>query len=171
MSAERAAAELNDLVPICSRLPSRSMDQLIGATRVIGQAGSRMSQRKLAAALHVDDENIVGLIDFLARLGFVEAIGSEIALTESGKRIASSEMRARRRLFAEPAQRLPVIRDIMEALGAEPSHALPRNKLLNDLGAHACPSDAHRVFDHVMEWGRYSGLFHYDRKTQLVRLS
>lgn len=33
-----------------------------------------MSPCELAAALHVDDENMVGLTDFLSRLGLVEAI-------------------------------------------------------------------------------------------------
>lgn len=170
MTAEKSTAQLIDLVPICSRLPTTSVDQLIGATRVIARAGSRMSPRELAAALHIADENMVGLMDFLSRLGLVEAIGSEIALTESGKSISASNMQARRRLFAEPARRLPIVREIVEALGAQPRRSLPRNKLLSDLGAHACPSDADRVFDHVMEWGRYAGLFHYDRETELVRL-
>jgi NitT/TauT family transport system ATP-binding protein len=172
MPAERSStAQLIDLVPICNRLPSMSVDQLIGATRVMARAGSHMSQRKLGTALHLDDEQIVGVLDFLSRLGLVEAIGSEIALTESGKSISASKMADRRRLFAEPALRLPIVRDIVDALSTQPSRSLPRDKLLHDLGAHTCPSDADRVFDHVMTWGRYAGLFHYDRETELVRLS
>lgn len=170
MPEEKSTAQLIDLVPICNRLPSMSVDQLIGATRVIARAGSHVSRRKLGTALHLDDENIVGLLDFLSRLGLVEAIGSEIALTESGKSISASKMPDRRRLIAEPALRLPIVLEIVEALRTQSSRSLPRNKLLKDLGAHTCPSDADRVFDHVMGWGQYAGLFHYDRETELVRL-
>ena len=170
MPAERSTAQLIDLVPICNRLPSMTVDQLIGATRVIARAGPHMSHRKLGTALHLDDEKVVGLLDFLSRLGLVEAIGSDIALTESGKSISASKMSDRRRLFVEPALRLPIVHEIVESLSAQLSRSLPRNKLLTDLGAHTCPSDADRVFDHVMGWGQYAGLFYYDRETELVRL-
>jgi hypothetical protein len=57
--AAREAAQLSDLVPICSHLPSASVDQLIGATRVISHGGGRLSHAQLLAALHLDDEQTV----------------------------------------------------------------------------------------------------------------
>jgi NitT/TauT family transport system ATP-binding protein len=164
------SAQLSDLIPICDRLPSASIDQLIGATKVISHADGRMSHRKLAAALRFNDEHTAGVIDFLSRLGLVEAIGSEVALTAAGNRIASSEMHARRRLFAELAIRLPIIREIVDALAGQTSRSLPRRKLLDDLGAQSCASDADRIFAHVVAWGRYAGLFSYDAPSGLVSL-
>jgi hypothetical protein len=105
--AARQAAQLSDLVPICSRLPSASVDQLIGATRVISHGGGRMGHAQLVAALHLDDEQTVGVVEFLSCLGLGEVIGSDVALSEVGNRIASSGIPGRRRLFAELAIRLP----------------------------------------------------------------
>jgi NitT/TauT family transport system ATP-binding protein len=168
--AARQAAQLSDLVPICSRLPSASVDQLIGATRVISHGGGRMGHAQLVAALHLDDGQTVGVVEFLSCLGLVEVIGSDVALSEVGNRIASSGIPGRRRLFAELAIRLPLIREIMEALVGQSTRSLPRGKLLEALGAQSCAQDADRVFDHVVAWGRYAGLFSYDAKTAQVTL-
>jgi NitT/TauT family transport system ATP-binding protein len=99
--------------------------------------------------------------NFLSCLGLIEVIGSDVALSEVGNRIATSGIPGRRRLFAELAIRLPLIREIMEALAGESMRSLPRQ---------ACAQDADRVFDHVVAWGRYAGLFSYDAKTAQVTL-
>ena len=164
------ATGLNDLVPICRHLPPASIDQLIGATRIIARSGGRMSPRKLAAALRSDDEQMIGVIDFLSRLGVVEAIGSEVALTDIGKRLASAAIPARQRVFAELAIRLPVMHEILDALADQSSRSLPRSRLLEGLGAQSCAMDADRVFDQVVAWGRYAGLFSYDASSGLVSL-
>jgi len=163
-------AGLRDLVPVCSRLGSATAEQMIGATRVISRAGGRLSQKRLAGALRFNDEKTVGVIEFLSFLGLVDAIGSEVRLTDDGKAIASSGLPERRRLFAELAMRLPIIREITEALAGQPTRSLPRSTLLEALGAQSCPLDADSVFDHVVAWGRYAGLFSFDAKTGQVTL-
>jgi NitT/TauT family transport system ATP-binding protein len=166
-----ATAQLSDLVPICARLPSATIDQLIGATRMISHAGGRVGHRRLAKALHFDDEQTAGTVAFLSRLGLVEVIGNEVALTAAGKDIASAAIPTRKRIFAELAVRLPVIREIVDFLAREAGRSLPRETLMNKIGAQSCPSDADLVFDHVVTWGRYAGLFSYDAATGEVRLS
>lgn len=164
-------AQLSDLVPICARLSSVSIDQLIGATKVISRAGGRMSHGKLAASLHFDDEHTVGAIQFLSRLALVQLIGNEVTLTAAGNDIASAGISARRHMFAELALGLPIIREIVDALAAEAGRSLPRTELMGKLGAQSCPMDADLVFDHVVAWGRYAGLFSYDAATGQVSLS
>jgi NitT/TauT family transport system ATP-binding protein len=167
----RQPARLSDLVPICDRLPAATIDQLIGATRVISRAGGRMRHNKLAAALRFNDEHTAGAVGFLARLGLVEQIGGDIALTGDGKRIATAGIPARRRIFAELAIRLPIIREITTLLAGEPGGSLARGELLERLGAQSCAADADRVFDHVIAWGRYANLFAYDAAAEQVTLS
>jgi NitT/TauT family transport system ATP-binding protein len=120
--------------------------------------------------MHLSDEHTVGAVEFLSRLGLVEAIGVEIALTDTGKRIASSRIPARRRLFAEVAIRLPVIHEIIDVLARQPGRAMSRGELLEFLGAQSCSSDADRLFDHMVAWGRYAGLLSYDADTGDVSL-
>jgi len=164
-------AQLSDLVPICARLPSASIDQLIGATRMISHAGGRMSHHGLVKALHFDDAETAGAIEFLSRVRVVEVIGNEVALTAVGKDMASATIPARKRIFGELAIRLPVIREIVDFLAGEAGRSLPRETLMDKIGARSCPSDADLVFDHLVAWGRYAGLFSYDAATGEVRLS
>ena len=165
-----SAIELSDLMPICKRLPSASVDQLIGATRILSRAGGRTSLRALAAALGYDAEHVAGLVEFLSSLRLVEVRDRDIVLTAVGMRIASAGIAARRRLFAELIIHLPIVREIVDRLAEQPDRSLPRDRLLDDLGAHACASDADRIFDHVAGWGRYANLFSYDASSGQVSL-
>jgi hypothetical protein len=71
----------------------------------------------------------------------------------------------------ELAIRIPIIREIVASLADEAGRSLPRCKLIDKLGAQSCQSDADRVFDHVVAWGPYAGLFSYDAATGQVSLS
>src|ERR1700732_1772755 len=167
----RPTRYLSDLIPICSRLPAATVDQFIGAPRGMAHPGGRMNHGKLAAALRFDDEQMVSVLEFLSCLSLVEVTGNEVALSDTGKRIASAGIAARRRLFAEVAIRLPVIRELVDTLAGEPSRSLSRAKLLDALGAQSCALDADRVFDHVISWGRYARLLVYDAQTGQVSLT
>ncbi len=166
-----SAMQLSDLMPICKRLPSASVDQLIGATKILSRAGGRMSLRALATALGYDAEHVAGLVEFLSSLRLVEVRDRDIALTAAGKRIASAGIATRRRLFAELIIHLPIVREIVDRLAEQPDRSLPRGQLLDDLGAQACASDADRIFDHVAGWGRYANLFSYDVSSGQVSLT
>lgn len=166
-----SAIQLSDLAPICKRLPSASVDQLIGATKILSRAGGRLTPRTLAAGLAYDDEHLAGVVEFLSSLDLIEVSENEIALSAVGKRIASSGIASRRRLFSELIIRLPIVRKIVDTLTGQPNRSLPRSKLLEDLGAQACASDADLIFDHVATWGRYAGLFSYDASSGLVSLT
>ena len=170
MQADVSVAQLSDLIPLCSDLPPATVDQLVGATRVISHAGGRMNHTSLAKALHFSDTHTVGTVGFLSRLGLVDAIGSEVTLTDAGKQIASLGIAARRRHFAERLAHLPIVRQVLNALAEQPERSLPRDQLLTVLGAEACAADANSLFDHLVAWGRYAHLFAYDEQTEVISL-
>jgi len=158
-------------MPMCKRLPSASVDQLVGATKIVSRAGGRTTARALAAAFAYDDEHVAGVIEFLSSLNLVEVRDREIVLTAVGRRIASSGIASRRRLFSDLIVRLPIVRKIVDMLADQPDRSLPRSKLLEDIGAKACASDADLIFDHVATWGRYADLFSYDASSGRVSLT
>lgn len=170
MQAKEPITQLSDLIPICSHLPPATVDQLVGATRVISHAGGRMNHVTLAKALHFSDTHTIGTVGFLSRLGLVDAIGSDVTLTDAGKKIASLGISARRRHFAERLAHLPIVRQVLITLAERPERSLPRDQLLTALGAESCAADANKLFDHLVEWGRYAHLFVYDDQTEVISL-
>ena len=170
-ASESPAAELSDVMPICKRLPSASVDQLIGATKVLARAGGGTTFRALASALGYNDEHMAGLAEFLQSLKLIEVRDHDIALTAAGKRIAAAGIASRRRLFSELILRLPIVHTIVERLAREPDRSLPRDQLLEELGAQACASDAEPIFQHVLNWGRYAELFSHEPTSGRVTLT
>lgn len=171
MSAQNSAsAQLADLIPICARLPLSNVDQLVGATKILANADGRMSHREFALALAYGDEHMAGVTEFLVGLDLIEVIGREVALTAVGKRFARAGINMRRHLFSELALRLPIVREIVDTLASQPNRSLHRRELLDDLGASSCAADAGRLFDHLVAWGRYAGLFSYEAASGMVTL-
>jgi NitT/TauT family transport system ATP-binding protein len=171
MSGQNSStAQLADLIPVCARLPLSNVDQLVGATKILANANGRMSHRAFALALTYGDEHMAGVTEFLVSLDLIEVIGREVALTTVGKRIARARIDMRRHLFSELALRLPIVREVVETLASQPNRSLQRSKLLDDLGASSCAADAGRLFDHLVAWGRYAGLFSYEAASGLVIL-
>ena len=82
-ASQEPRIQLDDLLPICARLPTMSVDQLIEAALVISRADGRMGRDELAEVLNFDDEHIVGVLDFLGNLGVIEMIGNDAAVTEA----------------------------------------------------------------------------------------
>ena len=166
-----ATGQLHDLIPICARLASRNVDQLVGATKILVNAGGRLSHREFASALSNDDEHVAGVTEFLAGLGIIEVSDKDVALTDVGKRIARAGIGTRRRLFSELVLRLPIFPKIVDTLANQPDRSLSRIRLLEELGASSCGADAGALFEHLVAWGRYAGLFSYDGATGIVSLS
>jgi NitT/TauT family transport system ATP-binding protein len=171
MSAQNSArAQLADLITICARLPLTNVDQLVGATKILANADGRMSHHAFAMALAYSDEHMAAVTEFLVSLDLIEVIGGEVTLTAVGRRIARANIDMRRHLFAELALRLLIVRKVVETLARQPNRSLHRAKLLDDLGASSCGADAGRLFDHLVAWGRYAGLFSYEAASGLVTL-
>lgn len=167
----RMPGQLSDLVPICARLPSRNVDQLVGASKILMSAGGRLSHREFASALSYSHEHLAGVTELLAALGIIEVSDKALALTDVGKRVARAGIETRRRLFAELVLRLPIFQGLIDALANQPDRTLSRSRLLDSLGASSCSVDAAAAFEHLVAWGRYSGLFSYDGASDVVSLS
>ena len=155
------------------RLPDASVQQLSGLIDSLSEAPyhGRADLPQLA-----DEENLVmdelfPLIETLQLLGFAHVSSGDIELTALGRTYAEADMLAKKQLFGEAVlKHIPLATHIRRVLDERPGHRAPAARFLRELEDHLSESEAQRVLDTVINWGRHAEIFSYDSDTEVLSL-
>ena len=104
--------------------------------------------------------------NFLAILKFINIGDNQVSLTPAGKMLTESDIKQRKKIFAEHLMRnLPIIPYICDILHSKPDRKAPRERFITLLEDRLSKKDAHETLKAITHWGRYSGLFFYNSHT------
>src|ERR1700691_4943554 len=125
----------------------------------------------LAGHLQLEADEIFHLGESLQLLRFAQLSEGDLMLTDAGKRFATMETDARKRLFAEHMiNYVPVIGLIRRVLDERPSHTAPEARFRNELEDYMSEGAADETLKTVVSWGRYAELFAYDEQSETFSL-
>jgi NitT/TauT family transport system ATP-binding protein len=155
------------------RLPDASVQQLTGLIDALTEAPyhGRADLPQLADAEKLVMDELFPLIETLQLLGFAHVSGGDIELTALGRAYADADMLARKQLFAEAVlKHIPLAAHIRRVLDERPGHRAPAARFLRELEDHLSESEAQRVLETVINWGRHAEIFSYDSDTEVLSL-
>src|SRR6202042_465086 len=111
------------------------------------------------------------LVDGASLLGLATVDDADIQITDDGREFVLADILTTKELFArKAAARAPLVRAIVNALGASIDGNLPEQFFLDVLRRGFSEEEARRQLDTAIDWGRYGELFDYDANTrQLTR--
>jgi NitT/TauT family transport system ATP-binding protein len=125
----------------------------------------------LANHLQLEADEIFHLGESLQLLRFAQLKEGDLMLTDAGKRFATMETDARKRLFAEHmVNYVPVIGLIKRVLDERPSHTAPEARFRNELEDYMSEGAADETLKTIISWGRYAELFAYDEQSETFSL-
>jgi NitT/TauT family transport system ATP-binding protein len=125
----------------------------------------------LAGHLQLEADEIFHLGESLQLLRFAQLSEGDLMLTDAGKRFATMETDARKRLFAEHMTNyVPVIGLIKRVLDERPSHTAPEARFRNELEDYMSEGAADETLKTIISWGRYAELFAYDEQSETFSL-
>jgi NitT/TauT family transport system ATP-binding protein len=125
----------------------------------------------LAASLQLEADELFHLGETLQLLRFAAMSEGDLVLTDAGKRFATLETDARKRLFAEHLTAyVPLIGLIRRVLDERPSHAAPAARFRNELEDHMSEGYAEETLEAAIAWGRYGEVFAYDEHSETFSL-
>ena len=125
----------------------------------------------LAGKLHLQADEIFRLGETLQLLRLAQLSEGDLTLTEAGKKFASLETDARKKLFAEHlVTYAPLISLIRRVLDERPSHTAPAARFRNELEDYMSEDNANETIKTAVSWGRYAELFSYDEQAELFSL-
>src|SRR6266404_3556425 len=155
------------------RLPDAAVQQLSGLIEKLSEEPykGRADLPHLADEENLTTDELLPLIELLQLLGFAHVSGGDIELTAMGRAYAEADMLAKKQLFAEAVlKHIPLAAHIRRVLDERPGHRAPAARFLRELEDYLSESEAQRVLDTVINWGRHAEIFSYDSDSEVLSL-
>jgi NitT/TauT family transport system ATP-binding protein len=154
-------------------LPRVSINLLAGLTERLAEPpyNGKADLPVLAAALHMEVDDLFPVAETLQMLRLVEIEAGDIRLTEAGAQFAASELDQRKQRFARHLlSHVPLAGHIRRVLDERSSHRAPKSRFSDELEDHMSESAAEQTLRAVTSWARYAELFAYDDQTRTFTL-
>lgn len=171
----RPAAKAEHLqgVGIGTILPRVSSNLMSGLLETIAAAPyhGQADLPVIAAALHMEVDDLFPVAETLQMLRFVEIEGGDIKLTPEEKTFANASRDERKHLFARQLLTyVALAAHIRRILDERPAHRAPWSRFSDELEDHMSPEAAEQTLRAVISWGRYAEIFAYDDHTRMFSL-
>jgi NitT/TauT family transport system ATP-binding protein len=157
-------------MPALPPLPNVSIGQLMGLLEAMRRTPGPDRVAQLAGGLHLGLDDLLPLLSSARLLGWAVGARGRYDLTDEGRRVADAAEAERKLMFRERAREVPLLRLILEALGAAAGQPVRRENILSALAPHFHEPEARRQFEIAVNWGRYAEMFDYDSELGCLML-
>ncbi len=148
-------------------LPHARPGGMAGLVEIVGDRGGSDDLYHLAEDLVLDVEDLLPIVEAAQLLGLVEVKEGDVRLTVPGKSFADANIEQRKQIFREAAlQRVPLLRQMHNALRAKADHTLPAEFFRDILDKRFSTDEAPRQMQTAIDWGRYAEIFEYDSQSE-----
>jgi NitT/TauT family transport system ATP-binding protein len=103
-------------------------------------------------------------------LDFVDTPKNQVVLTPLGHEVVEHDINGRREIFRKQVAQHGTMKFVQQILRESPTHTLPADVVQEELVIRLPTQDLESLFDVLVRWGRYAGLFEYDPETETFSL-
>jgi NitT/TauT family transport system ATP-binding protein len=172
--AEIAARDLKrlELKEPRQLLPHARPGGIAGLLEVVADAGGDEDLYHLAERLLMEVDDLLPILDGAVLLGYARLEEGDVKITPQGLSFAQADIGTRKLLFREAAlNHILLFRQIMNALMAKADRSIPLELFRDILDEQFPDIEVERQLETALDWGRYSGMFTYDRETERLLLN
>lgn len=144
-------------------LPATTVTQIFGLLEVLNSHGGKEDIYRLAKDLHYELGELREVLRAGELLGFVHTPGGDAVLTDLGRGLVASRVKARKRLFREQLRRLTLIRYVSDLVEQTEDKAIEKEVLLEVFAKVLPQDDPEEVFKTLVNWSRHAELFRFNR--------
>lgn len=155
------------------RLPEASVAEITGMLETLNapENNGKMDLPVVAETLMLDIDELFPLTELLEILNFAKVSKGDISITEAGKAFVEADILERKKIFLLHLKKyVPLARYINDQLNRHPRHRALEENFISLLEDYLTDKEAERVFQTVIEWGRYAELFAYDYNSGVLSL-
>ena len=155
------------------RLPDANVEEMTGLLELLDspEHQGKMDLPDVADTLALNIDDLFPLTELLEIMHFAKVSSGDITITEEGRAFAEADILERKKLFSIHLKKyVPLARYIYDQLIRHPRHRALEENYLSLLEDYLSESEAERVLQTVIEWGRYAELFAYDYNAGVLSL-
>jgi len=146
------------------KLPHARLNALAGLLEKLAEEDGRAELPALSAALILELDDLLPLVEAGELLGFVQLEGGTLVLTQLGQTYAEASILARKELIAGRILRLPLISWIYDTLQRDDTCSTARSYFFDQL-EREFGDRAEEQLEIAIRWGRHAELFAYNDDT------
>jgi NitT/TauT family transport system ATP-binding protein len=160
--SDSTAAGTPSVDDLTTPLPPASTGALGGLLELLAHHGGTEGLAELADELRYELDDLLPVIDAAQLLKLARPTGTELRITEQGRRYAQADvLRAKEQFATLAVEAAPLVRRIVHDLRHHDG-AIRTDDILGDLKTYYGDDDADRQLDTAIDWGRYGELYEYD---------
>ena len=144
-------------------LPHARPGGIAGLLEILIDRGGKDDVYKLADELGFELDDLFPIVEAAQLLGFLKLEEGDVAITDSGRLFADSEILKQKELFRVAAlDHILLLRQITRALDTKRDHTVPEDFFLDMLDEQFSQEETLRQLETAINWGRYAELFDFD---------
>ena len=146
-------------------IPAVSSGTVIGLLEYLDDHNGREDIYKLAREIHYEFGQLLAVIKMAEMLGLVETPGGDAVILDLGKKLVNSKITQRKRIIREQLRRLKIFQVILQLLEQAEEKRLDQEVVIERLSGHLPHEDTQKLFETLVNWGRYAELLGYSSDT------
>ena len=146
-------------------IPPVSSGTVIGLLEYLDDHNGREDIYKLAREIHYEFGQLLAVIKMAEMLGLVETPGGDVVILDLGKKVVKSTITERKRIIREQLRRLKIFVLVLDLLDQSEEKRLDQELVIEKLSSHLPHEDTQRLFETLVNWGRYAELVGYSSDT------
>ena len=153
------------------RLPHSRPGSIAGLLGLLIDRGGEEDLYHIAEQLLLEVDDLLPIVEGATLLGFASAREGDVKITSEGRVFAEADISTRKSLFREAALgHVALLQKMKSALDSKSDHRMPLEFFHDILDEHFTETDVLEQIETALNWGRYAGIFSYDRESGTLRL-
>ncbi|MFZ0658407.1 MAG: AAA-associated domain-containing protein [Candidatus Binataceae bacterium] len=148
-----------NIIPI----PDCQLTWVFGLLELLEDRGGREDGYKIARDLQFKFGDLLKVMKAAEILGLVSTPAGDVVLDSLGKQFLDSDMNQRKLLIREQLKKHPLFSYLVRLLRGQEDRSLAKEVVLEHLAMLLPSEPPQRMFQTIVNWGRFAELFGYNK--------
>lgn len=144
-------------------IPDCQLTWVFGLLETLEDRGGRDDGYRIARDLKFNFSDLLKVMKAAEILGFVSTPSGDVVLEPLGKQFLEMDINQRKLFLRQQLKNLSLFAYFIRLLRGQEDHSLPKEILLEHLAMLLPNEPPQKLFNTVVNWGRYAELFGYNR--------
>ena len=144
-------------------IPDSGLTWVIGLLETLEDRGGRDDGYRIARDLQFKFADLLKVMKAAEILGFVSTPDGDVVLEPLGKKFLALDINGRKLLLRELLKKHSLFAYFVRLLRGQPDHSLPKEVVLEHLAMLLPNEPPEKLFNTIVNWGRYGELFGYNK--------
>ncbi len=142
-------------------IPFVDIGEVIGLLEVLEDRGGQLDIFKLSNEVVKEFGEVIAIVKAAELLDFIDSPKHQVVFTNLGRRFIHASINLRKELLRVQLQTLRIFRILIGMLKRSPEQSLEQDVIMEELTMLFPNEKVHKLFDAIINWGRYAELLGY----------